>query len=222
MSAKLNFYRLPNSFQQPMLRFCFDWVVGPLANRANRKLQPRWPNLIGCWRLPSWVTRGCALAHGGPDSTQQSRVAGSLGAHRSLGGQLAVGDRAGSGGCCGAGRTPSWRAAAGLRQVSLDGDGSRGGVDSTTPGAVDRICAQVQESEGLELVGLMGIPPLDWDPDEAFDRLQSEHNRVRAMFPHAIGLSAGMSNDLEVAVKHGSTCVRVGTALLGPRRLRSP
>lgn len=50
-------------------------------------------------------------------------------------------------------------------QVSLDGDGSRGGVDSTTPGAVDRICAQVQESEGLELVGLMGIPPLDWDPD---------------------------------------------------------
>ena len=36
------------------------------------------------------------------------------------------------------------------------------------------------------------------------------------------GLSAGMSNDLETAVKHGSTCVRVGTALLGRRPLRSP
>jgi PLP dependent protein len=31
-----------------------------------------------------------------------------------------------------------------------------------------------------------------------------------------------MSNDFEIAVKHGSTCVRVGTALLGQRRLPSP
>ncbi|ORV66731.1 YggS family pyridoxal phosphate-dependent enzyme [Mycobacterium gastri] len=107
-------------------------------------------------------------------------------------------------------------------QVSLDGDVSRGGVDITEPGAVDLICAQVDESPSLELVGLMGIPPLDWDPDKAFDRLQSEHSRVRESFPRAVGLSAGMSSDLETAVKHGSTCVRVGTALLGPRRLRSP
>ena len=107
-------------------------------------------------------------------------------------------------------------------QVSLDGDVSRGGVDITAPGALDQVCAQVQESHGLELVGLMGIPPLDWDPERAFDRLQSEHRRVLESHPNAVGLSAGMSNDLEIAVKHGSTCVRVGTALLGPRRLRSP
>jgi uncharacterized pyridoxal phosphate-containing UPF0001 family protein len=107
-------------------------------------------------------------------------------------------------------------------QVSLDGDVSRGGVDVLTPGAVDEVCAQVAESKSLELVGLMGIPPLDWDPDEAFDRLQSEHSRVLESHPNAVGLSAGMSNDLESAVQHGSTCVRVGTALLGPRRLRSP
>jgi pyridoxal phosphate enzyme (YggS family) len=107
-------------------------------------------------------------------------------------------------------------------QVSLDGDASRAGVDITVPGAVDRICAQVEQSESLELVGLMGVPPQAWDPNEAFDRLQSEYGRVRESFPQAVGLSAGMSNDLEIAVKHGSTCVRVGTALLGPRRLRSP
>ncbi len=107
-------------------------------------------------------------------------------------------------------------------QVSLDGDDSRGGVDVGDPGAVDRICAQVQHAQGLELVGLMGIPPLDWDPEQAFDRLQSEHQRVLRQFPEAVGLSAGMSGDLEIAVKHGSTCVRVGTALLGQRRLRSP
>jgi pyridoxal phosphate enzyme (YggS family) len=107
-------------------------------------------------------------------------------------------------------------------QVSLDGDVSRGGVDIGTPGAVDEVCARIEASKCLELTGLMGMPPLDWDPDEAFDRLQSEHRRVLESHPNALGLSAGMSNDLEIAVKHGSTCVRVGTALLGPRRLPSP
>lgn len=107
-------------------------------------------------------------------------------------------------------------------QISLDGDVSRGGVDVTDPAAVDQICSRVDETEYLELVGLMGIPPLDWEPDRAFDRLQSEHERVRQTHPNAAGLSAGMSNDLETAVKHGSTCVRVGTALLGRRPLPSP
>jgi PLP dependent protein len=107
-------------------------------------------------------------------------------------------------------------------QVSLDGDVSRGGVDMLTPGAVDRVCAQVEEAPSLELVGLMGIPPLGWDADPAFERLRSEHRRVLESHPDAVGLSAGMSNDLEAAVKHGSTCVRVGTALLGARQLPSP
>ena len=107
-------------------------------------------------------------------------------------------------------------------QVSLDGDVSRGGVDLTASGAVDRVCDQVEQSQSLELIGLMGIPPLDWDLDQAFERLRLEHRRVLKSHPNALGLSAGMSNDLEIAVKHGSTCVRVGTALLGPRRLRSP
>jgi pyridoxal phosphate enzyme (YggS family) len=107
-------------------------------------------------------------------------------------------------------------------QISLDGDVSRGGVDVSDTGAVDEICAQVDTAESLELVGLMGIPPLEWEPDRAFERLQSEHQRVRQAHPDAAGLSAGMSNDLESAVKHGSTCVRVGTALLGQRRIPSP
>ncbi|UQX09463.1 YggS family pyridoxal phosphate-dependent enzyme [Candidatus Mycobacterium methanotrophicum] len=107
-------------------------------------------------------------------------------------------------------------------QISLDGDVSRGGVDVSDPGAVDEICAQVEAAESLELVGLMGIPPLHWDPDTAFARLESEHQRVRRAYPNAVGLSAGMSEDLETAIKHGSTCVRVGTALLGRRPLPSP
>jgi PLP dependent protein len=107
-------------------------------------------------------------------------------------------------------------------QISLDGDVSRGGVDVATAGAVDQVCAQVEESKSLELVGLMAIPPLDSDPEEAFDQLRSEHQRVLESHPNAVGLSAGMSDDFEIAVKYGSTCVRVGTALLGPRPLPSP
>lgn len=107
-------------------------------------------------------------------------------------------------------------------QVSLDGDESRGGIDISRPRVVDQVCAQVEDSTNLELAGLMGIPPQAWDADEAFDRLRSEHLRVLESHKTAVGLSAGMSEDFEIAVKHGSTCVRVGTALLGPRRLPSP
>ncbi len=107
-------------------------------------------------------------------------------------------------------------------QISLDGDVDRGGVDIGRPELVDEICADVQAAEGLDFVGLMGIPPLDADPAEAFARLQAEQQRVQRAYPQPLGLSAGMSDDLEIAVKHGSTCVRVGTALMGQRPLTSP
>ncbi len=107
-------------------------------------------------------------------------------------------------------------------QVSLDGDPSRGGVDVRSPELVDEVCGAVGAASALKLVGLMGMPPLDADPADAFARLAAEHRRVRQTHPRATGLSAGMSADLEIAVKHGSTCVRVGTALLGPRPLTSP
>lgn len=107
-------------------------------------------------------------------------------------------------------------------QISLDGDTNRGGVDIGDPAAVDRLCAQIAETEGLELVGLMAVPPLGADPDEAFSALAAEHRRIRRAHPGATELSAGMSDDLEAAVRHGSTCVRVGTALMGPRPLTSP
>ena len=107
-------------------------------------------------------------------------------------------------------------------QLSLDGDQSRGGVDVGRPDLVDELCAAIAAGDGLELVGLMAIAPLDSDPDEAFARLQEEKDRVQKAFSQPLGLSAGMSGDLESAVKHGSTCVRVGTALMGQRPLTSP
>jgi len=57
-------------------------------------------------------------------------------------------------------------------QLSLDGDESRGGVDIGRPDAVDELGADIAAADGLAFVGLMAIPPLDADPDEAFVRLQ--------------------------------------------------
>jgi PLP dependent protein len=107
-------------------------------------------------------------------------------------------------------------------QLSLDGDESRGGVDVRSSVAVDELCGLVASAGSLRLAGLMAIPPLGADPGPAFARLADEHRRVLRAYPEATGLSAGMSDDLEEAVKYGSTCVRVGTALLGKRPLTSP
>ncbi|MHC9296910.1 YggS family pyridoxal phosphate-dependent enzyme [Mycobacterium sp. LTG2003] len=107
-------------------------------------------------------------------------------------------------------------------QISLDGDTERGGVDVNNPELVDELCAAAHAADGLQFVGLMGIPPLGADPEEAFARLAAERARVQRDYPQRLELSAGMSSDLEVAVKHGSTCVRVGTALMGRRPLTSP
>ncbi|TDZ81849.1 YggS family pyridoxal phosphate-dependent enzyme [Mycobacteroides salmoniphilum] len=106
-------------------------------------------------------------------------------------------------------------------QISLDGDTTRGGVDIADLAGIDELCAQVVASEHLELDGLMALPPREADPDQAFRRLQQEQERVRQRYPQANRLSAGMSNDLETAIKYGSTCVRVGTALMGQRPLTS-
>jgi pyridoxal phosphate enzyme (YggS family) len=112
-------------------------------------------------------------------------------------------------------------------QLSLDGDIERGGVDIDQSELVDELCAAVDSAEALEFVGLMGIPPLGADAASAFARLQEEWRRVRQRRKEIgrggrLELSAGMSGDLEMAVRHGSTCVRVGTALMGPRPLTSP
>jgi PLP dependent protein len=106
-----------------------------------------------------------------------------------------------------------------LVQVSLDGDTDRGGcpVDDI-PTLVDGV---IRSSE-LRLRGVMAVAPLAWDPERAFDLLSKVADRTRNEYPDATEMSAGMSADLETAIAYGSTCVRVGTALLGERPLTSP
>ena len=63
----------------------------------------------------------------------------------------------------------------------------------------------------------MAVPPQGADPRAAFARLAELADRSRADHPGMDALSAGMSGDLEAAVEHGATHVRVGSALLGTR-----
>jgi PLP dependent protein len=101
-----------------------------------------------------------------------------------------------------------------LVQVALgDGEG-RGGVP---PDGVAALAAHAATAPGLRLAGVMAVAPLGADPAEAFARMAEVASAVRAEHPSAIMISAGMSRDLEQAIRYGATHVRVGTALLGVR-----
>jgi hypothetical protein len=101
-----------------------------------------------------------------------------------------------------------------LIQVSIDGDPARGGAHGDD---LWRISDVVAASAGLRLGGVMAVAPREWDPDRAFEQLADVSGRLAGRHPAATVISAGMSGDLEAAVRHGATHVRIGTSLLGMR-----
>jgi PLP dependent protein len=105
-----------------------------------------------------------------------------------------------------------------LLQYSVDGDPARGGVPA---GGLDALADHVAGCAALRLDGLMAVAPLGTDPDQAFADVEVAATRLRSAHPTATVLSAGMSGDLEAAIRHASGVVRVGTALVGPRPLAS-
>jgi PLP dependent protein len=105
-----------------------------------------------------------------------------------------------------------------LVQASLDGNPVRGGCPLPE---LEALADWVAAAPGLRLEGVMGVAPLGVAPETSFAELAAAAQRLRRAHPSAVELSAGMSGDLEQAIAHGSTCVRVGTALLGDRPLTS-
>jgi pyridoxal phosphate enzyme (YggS family) len=103
-----------------------------------------------------------------------------------------------------------------LVQVSLDPPDAEGrsGCD---PDDVPALVQRIEDTDGLRLRGVMGVAPLDGDADDSFARLAEIAFVVRAQAPAAMWISAGMSGDLEHAVRHGATHLRIGSAVLGPR-----
>jgi hypothetical protein len=78
------------------------------------------------------------------------------------------------------------------------------------------------ELENLQIRGLMAMPPLETDPEDAriyFRTLRLLRDHLAARYSQADWheLSIGTSADYEVAIQEGATLVRIGTAILGSR-----
>jgi PLP dependent protein len=82
------------------------------------------------------------------------------------------------------------------------------------PAAAPDLAARLREA-GLDVDGVMAIGPLEGDVDAAFAAARATFERVGGTT-----LSLGMSGDWERAVRYGSTMVRLGTAIFGPRPIR--
>jgi len=102
-------------------------------------------------------------------------------------------------------------------QLNLQHEVAKGGLDEDE---VDDIAAEVSKLPGLKLRGLMAIP----QPTSNFDMQRQIYRHIHAIFDRLQGrgftldtLSMGMTGDMEAAIAEGSTMVRIGTALFGPR-----
>lgn len=101
-------------------------------------------------------------------------------------------------------------------QVSLDDDAGahRGGVAATeVPLLAERLAA----AAGLKLAGVMAVAPLGAGPEAAFEKLAAISAALVAEHPDATAISAGMSQDLEAAIRFGATHLRIGSDILGSR-----
>lgn len=102
-------------------------------------------------------------------------------------------------------------------QVRIGEEAAKSGVD---PGQVVPLVESILELPRLRLRGLMAIPP----PTHDLEQQRAQFRQLAALFRSLLDagyeldtLSMGMSDDLEAAVAEGSTMLRIGTALFGPR-----
>ena len=105
-----------------------------------------------------------------------------------------------------------------LLQINAGHDPAKFGAE---PDAAPRLLELALAQPGLQVDGLMTIAPLSDDPAVAhrtFANLRLIRDGLTVRFGLPLReLSMGMSGDLEAAIAEGSTQVRIGTALFGPR-----
>jgi pyridoxal phosphate enzyme (YggS family) len=104
-----------------------------------------------------------------------------------------------------------------LIQVNVDEESQKAGCSVND---IEELAEAVDRSQNLRLRGLMAIPAPREDPqaqEQIFSTLRHYFDELAARYPSVDTLSAGMSSDLEAAIAAGSTMIRVGTDLFGPR-----
>ena len=109
-----------------------------------------------------------------------------------------------------------------LIEINVGGEAAKSGVAPDSP-EFEELLQATPRFEALDFRGLMAVPPFTEDPEGVrpfFRKLRELRDALAARKLPSIGmgvLSMGMSNDFEVAIEEGSTCVRVGTAIFGER-----
>lgn len=104
-----------------------------------------------------------------------------------------------------------------LAQVNVGQESQKSGID---PDRIEEELAWMFAT-GLDVRGLMAIPPIPTDPEDSrphFRLLRQMRDRARETHPTVTELSMGMSDDFEVAIEEGSSLIRVGRAIFGPRK----
>ena len=93
-------------------------------------------------------------------------------------------------------------------QINIGDEDQKSGINKTEANQLVTYCKEI----GLDLIGLMCIPPANVDPNNYFE----EMNRLNKSFGFK-DLSMGMSSDYLIAAKHFATYVRVGSSIFGNR-----
>jgi pyridoxal phosphate enzyme (YggS family) len=107
-------------------------------------------------------------------------------------------------------------------QVNVSGEASKSGC---APGDALALARAVAAMPHLRLRGLMAVPEPTDDTDvqrARFGQLAALRDAIVAAGIPLDTLSMGMSDDLEAAIAAGSTMVRIGTAIFGPREYGTP
>jgi pyridoxal phosphate enzyme (YggS family) len=109
-----------------------------------------------------------------------------------------------------------------LIQVNVDNEQAKSGVSLE---AVAELAVAINQMPRLKLRGLMAIPGKSDDSaaqNLAFSRMHDCFAALATQYTDIDTLSMGMTNDLEAAIAQGSTMVRLGTAIFGPRETKNP
>lgn len=107
-----------------------------------------------------------------------------------------------------------------LIEVNIGMEESKTGLELSS---LEELLCTVAELEGIKIKGLMTIPPIcdnDKELDKYFSQMHKIFVDIKAKKLDNIDmnvLSMGMSSDFEAAVRNGSTLVRVGSSIFGPR-----
>jgi len=93
-------------------------------------------------------------------------------------------------------------------QVNIGDENQKSGIDKEEVSQLVSYCKEI----GLDLIGLMCMPPVDIDPEGYFEEMNKLNKKLNFS-----ELSMGMSSDFLKAAKHHSTYVRIGSSIFGQR-----